>query len=459
MPVAVSLNQRRWFLFIGDILFILAATKLSQWIRFGRYYDIFGTFTGASFFTITFYLFMLYVFDLYNLNRCALSRDTLFRGSLAVCSAGLLSIFVFYTLPYWQYGRGMFLIQMGFAWVFIIGLRFFCFLVFVRGGEKESVLVIGAGRAGRLLMDVLSKQGIPYRIRGYLDDDPGKKGMALGPVKVLGTTSELETWTRLYGVKTLILAVTHNLSMALIGTMGEARIQGMNVLTMPQVYEDVTGSVPVEHLPHAWLVYEQGFLLISKQYIQRIKRVLDVLVSGLLLLLFSPFFLLTAAAIRLDSEGPVFFTQERVGKNGQTFILWKFRSMRTDAEANGPVWASEKDPRITRVGKVIRKLRIDELPQVFNVFRGDMSLIGPRPERPAFVAMLEEKLPHYMLRHAVRPGITGWAQVKYPYGATVEDALKKLEYDVYYIKNMSLFLDLKILLKTISIVLFGQGAR
>jgi exopolysaccharide biosynthesis polyprenyl glycosylphosphotransferase len=167
----------------------------------------------------------------------------------------------------------------------------------------------------------------------------------------------------------------------------------------------------------------------------------------------------TALAIRLDSAGPIFFKQERVGKDDTIFTLWKFRSMQSDAEKDGAVWAGEKDPRITRVGKWIRRLRIDELPQLINVFRGEMSLIGPRPERPEFVKQLEEKIPYYYLRHAVRPGITGWAQVSYRYGASVEDSRFKLEYDLYYVKNMSLLLDLKILLRTIGVVLFGQGAR
>ncbi|MBW1703193.1 MAG: exopolysaccharide biosynthesis polyprenyl glycosylphosphotransferase [Deltaproteobacteria bacterium] len=189
------------------------------------------------------------------------------------------------------------------------------------------------------------------------------------------------------------------------------------------------------------------------------KRLIDLSISALIIIITLPLLAVTALAIRLDSPGPVFFKQQRVGKGGKVFSVWKFRSMYKDAEQNGAVWADKSDPRVTRVGRVIRFLRIDELPQLWNIFRGEMSLIGPRPERPEFVRELTASIPYYDIRHSVSPGITGWAQVNYPYGASVEDALHKLEYDVYYIKNMSLFLDFKIFIRTIGVVLFGQGAR
>jgi exopolysaccharide biosynthesis polyprenyl glycosylphosphotransferase len=207
------------------------------------------------------------------------------------------------------------------------------------------------------------------------------------------------------------------------------------------------------------LLFADGFFLLTKEYIQKIKRLIDFGLSSFILLITSPVIAITALAIRLDSSGPVFFRQERVGKDGNIFTLWKFRSMYENAECNGAVWAEKNDSRITRVGKWIRLLRIDEIPQLWNVFRGEMSLIGPRPERPEFVKELEKQIPYYSTRHAVRPGITGWAQVNYPYGASVEDALIKLEYDLYYIKNMSILLDIKIMLKTIGVVLLGTGAR
>lgn len=198
---------------------------------------------------------------------------------------------------------------------------------------------------------------------------------------------------------------------------------------------------------------------IYRRHRQGVKRFFDVLASIFLILPTLPLLVATALAIKLDSPGPVFFRQDRVGRGGRVFKVWKFRSMFLNAEVNGAVWAKKSDPRVTRVGGIIRVLRIDELPQLWNIFRGEMSLIGPRPERPEFVRELSANIPYYNIRHSVLPGITGWAQVNYRYGASVEDALHKLEYDLYYIKNMSILLDLKIILRTIGVVLFGEGAR
>jgi len=225
------------------------------------------------------------------------------------------------------------------------------------------------------------------------------------------------------------------------------------------VFEGLTRRVPVEHIHDEWLLFAGGFYLISKEYLQKVKRLIDFTFSSLLLTVSLPLVGVTALAIKLDSKGPIFYKQKRIGKGGSEFIAWKFRSMVENAEQRGVVWAKQNHKRVTRVGKVLRLLRIDEIPQLFNVFRGEMSLIGPRPERPEFVKELETQILYYTVRHTVRPGITGWAQVNYRYGASVEDALRKLEYDLYYIKNMSLLLDLKIMLKTIGVVIFGQGAR
>jgi len=281
----------------------------------------------------------------------------------------------------------------------------------------------------------------------------------MGSLLVRGKTSQLKEIGKETGATISFLAITKARPKELIKTILDARLEGMTFKDMPAVFEDITKSVPVEHIRDDWLVFADGFNLITKPYVQKIKRLADFSISGVLLLLSLPVILLTVLAIRIDSPGPIFFKQQRVGKGGKPFTAWKFRSMSQDAEKNGAQWALKEDPRTTRVGRIIRILRIDELPQIYNVFLGDMSLIGPRPERPEFVKQLEAEIPYYGIRHSVRPGITGWAQVNYPYGASVEDSLRKLEYDIYYIKNMSLILDAKIVLKTIGVVLFGQGAR
>ena len=236
------------------------------------------------------------------------------------------------------------------------------------------------------------------------------------------------------------------------------RLRGVRVTDLPGLYERVTGEVPVASLKASWLIYGEGF----PQGLTRrlVKRAFDMAASLILLVVAAPVMLLTAIAIFLESGGPVIFRQERVGLGGRGFNVLKFRSMVTDAEKDGvPRWASSGDPRVTRVGRLIRKARIDELPQIFNVLKGEMSFVGPRPERPYFVDQLSEQVPFYGARHTVKPGVTGWAQVRYTYGATVEDAVRKLQFDLYYVKNHSVYLDLLILFHTIRVVLMGSGAR
>jgi sugar transferase (PEP-CTERM system associated) len=236
------------------------------------------------------------------------------------------------------------------------------------------------------------------------------------------------------------------------------RLQGTPVLDLAGFYERTRGQVPTESLKASWLVYGHGF--VQGPVRTAVKRSFDVVCSSLLLAVASPVMLLTALLVKLDSPGPVIYRQERVGLGGRSFMCLKFRSMCSDAEGDGVArWASKNDARVTRVGAFIRKCRIDELPQLLSVLKGEMSLVGPRPERPSFVAQLREQIPFYDIRHSVKPGVTGWAQVRYSYGASVEDARRKHEYDLYYVKNNSLFLDLLVLIETVSVVLFREGAQ
>jgi sugar transferase (PEP-CTERM system associated) len=236
----------------------------------------------------------------------------------------------------------------------------------------------------------------------------------------------------------------------------DCRLRGIQVEDWPTFYEKATGKILVRAVRPSWLIFSEGFVKTPRTEI--VKRFFDVTVSLAGLILSLPLMILAAVAIKLESRGPVFYRQPRLGQNGCVFILNKFRSMHQDAERDtGPVWSAEEDPRITRVGAILRRTRFDELPQLFNVLVGHMSFIGPRPERPEFVSELQRQIPYYMERLAVKPGITGWAQIKYEYGASVEDATEKLQYDLYYIKNLSLFLDLLILLSTVQVVLFARG--
>ena len=238
----------------------------------------------------------------------------------------------------------------------------------------------------------------------------------------------------------------------------ECRVRGVPVRDLSGFYERIRGEVPIESLKASWLIYGEGFVQDALR--TAVKRTFDVTLSVILLLLALPLMLLAVVAIYVESGGPIFLWQERVGRGGRPFFCVKFRSMRADAEGDGVArWASANDSRITQVGRLLRKLRIDELPQLFNVLSGEMSLVGPRPERPPFVAALKERIRFYDLRHSIKPGLTGWAQIRYPYGSSVEDAQRKLQYDLYYVKNHSLSLDVLIIMETVRVVLFGEGAQ
>jgi len=237
----------------------------------------------------------------------------------------------------------------------------------------------------------------------------------------------------------------------------DLRMSGIKVYDVQGFYQRFWDKVAIYNLSHAWFLFSPGFTLALHPYYRRLKRVFDIIVASVGLILASPFFLIVPILIRMESEGTVMFRQERVGLNAKCFDVLKFRSMCVDAEKDGAQWAQTNDPRVTGVGCWLRKLRIDELPQLINVLRGEMSLIGPRPERPVFVEQLEKEIPFYQMRHLVKPGVTGWAQVNHPYGSSVDDAVKKLEYDLFYVKNYSLLLDVRILLRTVRVVLFGKG--
>jgi len=237
----------------------------------------------------------------------------------------------------------------------------------------------------------------------------------------------------------------------------DARLKGIKVMDLVSFYEREQGLLRVDNLRASWLIFSNGF----EQGLLRdvVKRSFDVLVSLVMLVLTAPILLVAMLAVAIDSGLPVFYRQERVGQAGRLFTILKLRTMRQDAEKSGAQWAQANDARVTRIGRFLRKTRIDELPQLWNVLRGDMSFVGPRPERPMFVQRLLEDIPYYDVRHSVKPGVTGWSQVRYPYGASVEDSLRKLQFDLYYVKNHSLFLDLMILVETVQVVLLGKGAR
>ncbi len=324
---------------------------------------------------------------------------------------------------------------------------------------QRRVIILGAGWAGRTIARLIRENLAAYfAIVGFVDDDPAKQEAQVDGLPVLGGSADLCHLMAAVGATDLVLAITHDVGGDLLRAVMRCYEQGVRVLSMQSLYEQLAQRVPVEHVGNNWFVV----LPLEQNGGQRaygaIKRLTEMALAALVLVLFAPVLPVLALLIKLDSPGPVFYTQQRVGRAGRPFRLVKLRSMVADAEKDGRAqWAQQGDARVTRVGRSLRKSRLDEVPQLLNVLKGDMSLIGPRPERPEFVAQLEEQIPFYRTRLAVRPGLAGWAQVNYPYANSVEDALVKLQYDLYYIKHQSLYLDLIIVLKTVGVVLTMRG--
>jgi exopolysaccharide biosynthesis polyprenyl glycosylphosphotransferase len=323
---------------------------------------------------------------------------------------------------------------------------------------RRRALVVGAGWAGRAFVDAMSEASLDYTLVGFIDDDPEKQNQTIQGLPVVGTSSDLLQQVQLINASEIVLAITGEINSNLLQILMSCYEQGIPIRPISLLYEEVLGRVPVEHLGTKWLPTFVWDTLQHPTLFRVFKRLLDVFFGVLGLVVFGGLFPFIALAIYLDSPGPIFYSQERLGRGGRSFWILKFRTMIPNAETGGEArWASRNDNRITRLGKIMRKTRLDELPQVINILKGDMSVVGPRPERPQFVSRLQNDIPFYRTRLSVKPGLTGWAQIKYRYGNTAEDALIKLQYDLYYIKHQSLMLDILIILRTIKVILTFQG--
>ena len=451
-------SKKKLILLCGDMLLIIASFYLSSFIRWSEFGDIRSSFNIAVILSLFIYIFIFYIADFYNLEDKFKSKWSILRFAAAVVVANSIIAIVFYIFPFWKYGRGIFLL----SGVFIFILSILWHLIFNEFFKHQRVpsgiLIVGAGEAGNAICNIL-KENNDINIIGLLDDDPYKLGMSVGSSKVIGKTEMLLSLLNDRKIDRVIVAITHDMSPELFKQIVQAKFNGVEIYDMLSVYQSITGKIPVLHTNDRWLWDADIYGIKKNLYNTKIKTVLDKFFAVTGTILSSPVMLITAILIKLDSIGPVFYSQQRVGKDGKIFTLFKFRSMRADAEPEGAVWAEKNDYRVTSIGRVIRFLRIDEIPQMWNVLKGDMSFIGPRPERPEFVEHLSKEIPYYSLRNSVKPGITGWAQVNYRYGASKEDSLEKLQYDLFYIKNVSFLLDIVILFVTIRVVLFGRGAR
>ncbi len=321
---------------------------------------------------------------------------------------------------------------------------------------RRRILVLGAGLRAKRLQDLSRKEGSGFTVVGFVDMTGA--GSQVTEAVQRSEIEDLSGYVARMGASEVVLALEERRNALPLKDLVRVKTTGVHVNEFSSFLERETGRVDLDTLNPSWLIFSDGFS--SGRAISSVaKRGFDIVASGVLLVLAFPIIAVFAIIVKLDSEGPAFFRQKRVGRYGQTFELLKLRSMRTDAEKDGSKWAEKSDPRITRVGAFIRKVRIDELPQVWTVLKGHMSFVGPRPEVPTFVADLEDKLPYYAERHMVKPGITGWAQINYPYGASIEDSRHKLEFDLYYAKNYTPFLDLLIMLQTLRVIIWPEGAR
>ena len=405
----------------------------------------------------------LHYTDLYDLHTIQTKRDLATRLMRAIGATSLILGIAYWLFPLLVVEQGVFLLTAAMAIVMVLVWRSAFDVITSRLMPRERLLLVGTSPAAIVLARELfeRRQEIGVEIVGFVDPDPTRVGAPVINPGVVGTIDDIPGLTSRMRVDRVVVSLSDQRGKLPMDQLLDVRLRsGVLFDHLASVYEEYTGKIALENLRPSWLVFSTGFR--KSRLITLTKRVFDLVaaVSGLILSL--PLTIMTAIVVKLDSpRDPVFYHQERVGLNGAPFTIHKFRTMRSDAEAaTGPVWsAGDHDPRITRVGHFLRKTRLDEIPQLWNVLLGDMSLIGPRPERPAFVEKLTQQIPFYGQRHVVKPGVTGWAQVRYSYGASVEDAIEKMQYDLYYVKHMSLMFDLMIALETIKTVVLRRGAR
>jgi len=403
----------------------------------------------------------LYFADLYDPRRIADRRDLFIRILQALGAASFILAGIYLWAPDLALGRLVFLLAAVFVIGAVIGWRILFQFTVKAVGAHERLLLVGTNPAAVALVKEMHEHRLDTGIEivGFVDHDPARVGEPLFNPGIIGTIADIPSIVEERRVDRVVVSLVDARGKLPMEDLLNMRLhRGVAFDHLASVYEEYSGKIAIENLRPSWLIFSPGFR--KTRALLVLKRVLDIVVAGLGLLIASPILLVVTIAVRLSSKGPAFYHQQRVGQGGRVFTVHKFRSMRQDAEAGtGAVWAQSKDPRITPIGTFLRRTRLDELPQLWNVLVGDMSMVGPRPERPEFVCQLTEKIPFYGLRHSVRPGVTGWAQVRYTYGASIEDAMEKLQYDLFYIKHMTVAFDLYVLFSTVKTVVLRRGAQ
>jgi sugar transferase (PEP-CTERM system associated) len=455
-------NARTGLLITAEALLLFGAMVAAAYVRLGltdahvELTEKYGYLKAAL--VTVFCLAAFYLYDLYDFVVMHDRRELVLRLVQALGLAWIALAVMFYALPHLMVGRGVTLIALPLALMLMVGWRVSIHWLLGHPNVGERILIVGSGdTAVELAREVLERRDAGYRIVGFVDNRPELLGQSLVNPRVIGLTADLKDVVRREHVDRIVVAMGERRGQFPVQELlGLSLTGGVAIEECASFYERLTGRVSLDMLRPSWLIFSGRRRQARLSGAARTLMHRGVALVGAVLSL--PVALVTALLIRLESPGPVLYRQERVGKNGRPFTIMKFRSMRVDAERDGPVWASKAgDDRTTRVGRVIRKIRVDEIPQFWNILRGDMNFVGPRPERPHFVRQLAAEIPFYEQRHLIAPGLTGWAQIKYPYGASIEDARQKLQYDLYYIKNQSLLLDAAILFETVKTILFGRG--
>jgi sugar transferase (PEP-CTERM system associated) len=402
----------------------------------------------------------LHFCDLYDFRTLSDRRATAIALLRALGASSLMLALLYYWVPRLVIGRGVFAIASLILVVLIAGWRIAFNWLSRRLKPVERLLIVGTNDAAVALSQELfdRRHEVGVELVGFVDSDRSRIGTSLVNPGIIGAVPDIPSIVRERGVDRVVVSLVDARGKLSMDELLRMKLtQGVRFDHLASVYEEYTGKIAVENLRPSWLVFSEGFR--RRPALEALKRLFDVTCAAFGLVLASPLAVLVVVAMKTTERGPVLYSQSRVGKDGDTFTIYKFRSMRPDAEVEtGPVWSTAGDPRVTRLGRFLRRTRLDELPQLWNVLRGDMSIVGPRPERPEFVSDLTRQIPFYSQRHAVRPGVTGWAQVRHVYAASVDDSLQKLQYDLFYIKNMSVAFDLFIVFETFKTVLVRQGS-
>ena len=455
---------RNFFFALGEGLFLFASVLAAAWIIMGAS----ALRLGSPWIPLKGLLVTivcqscLYYNDLYDLNITDSFQELTVRLLRALGGAAIVLGVIYFVFPGSIIGSTIYFINVGIAIALIFIWRVGYNFILERGMFNQKIMVLGSNRlAENIIAEIAGKKNCGYDVTIVVPEINDNRVFSNKLIKagiIKKDYNGLCDHATELGIRTVVVALSEKRDFFPVKELLKCRISGIDIMEGASFYEMLTGKLLVEQISPGWLIFSEGF---QKSFrLKLFKRSADIMFSLVMLVLLLPLMAVVAVLIKLESKGPVFFSQERVGENRVPYRVHKFRSMRSDAEKHtGPVWARSDDDRVTRVGRFIRKWRVDEIPQLWNVLKGEMSFVGPRPERAYFVEQLEAEIPFYAERFTVKPGLSGWAQVSYRYGASVEDAVEKLNYDLFYIKNMSFLMDMMIVFKTVKTVLFGEGAR